>query len=205
MLQNIPIFSNDNLGSVYSLRVARVQDIAAIPDPVDGIVAENITFLGGSGFFSWYFTSETGQVRIRNRQSQEGPRITSELSGFIPRRDAQLQQLMDYCRNHHFVLLIRQGDGKDHLFGSLEQPLRFEVDFETGQNPSSRPGYAFRFFTEGVDVLNRYSGSVTIPGAGQNPAIVRWDDGELIATLNPGETLEVSSGFSHDFNLISAT
>lgn len=194
-LNSITRFSSaDNLGGILSIQVARAADIENIPDPVDGIVYGDIDFFPGKGFVSWDCTSESGSAESKSRQSREGSTKGNTLPFVIPKGRASLQNMFDQAEEDEFVVLFKDANGKQRIFGTKETPVRFRYDHTSGEAHSDLNRYSCEFYYTGPGNMFDYNGAIASPPAGAAPAVVRFN-GTAIAVLQPGEELDIISDF----------
>jgi len=184
-----------NIGGVLDIKVARTADIISIPTPVNGVVYGNISFVSGRGWTTWIVTHETASFTAGEGDSDEGPLKSNSLPFVIPRDDATLRDMLTRAERDEFVILYKDGNGNQKLFGSLDNPVYFLYSQETGGAIASRNGYRCRFYADGPDNSFFYNGTVSMAPAGAAPALVVRGDGTVIAQLQPGEVLTLNSPF----------
>jgi len=202
-LQNISSLSGlTNIGGLIELQIARVGDIDSIPDPVDGAIFGDIVFQPERGFVIWIVTQESPKMVSRSRNSQEGAFKDNQLTFIIPKDESVTRRMLELAEQDSFIVLFKDSNNKQKIFGTLESPVYFNFDHESGDGRGSRNQYSCSFVSDGPDNSFFYDGSIQIAPGGPLPAIVRWTDGTLIAVLQPGQTLLVDSDFEHDFEVI---
>jgi len=202
-LGNIARFSRSgNLGGIVTLKVARAEDVLSIPEPVGGVIPGDITFLAGRGFATWSATLETKSLRSTARSSREGTIKSNQLSFLLPKDRSSIKTQLDNCESDEFIVLYRDGNGNQILFGRKESPVRFQYDYNSGDAFASFNNYSCTFFYDGPDNRFFYAGSADAQPPGTAPSIVQYTTGDIIATLSPSDELVVTSDFEHSFTLI---
>lgn len=204
-LQNIERFTNDgNIGGLLQLRLIRKDDVDFIPEPADGVIFGDIVPKAGRAFVSWNVTFESAGSESQNRISREGASKENSIRFLIPKDRASMKSQLDAAVDDEFIVIVIDGNGTAKVFGSLDMPMRFAYDHSSGEAISNRNSYTCRFYFEnGPDNSFHYNGSLSAPPAGSPPAIVRYN-GVVIASLAPGETLNITSDFGFtDFYISS--
>lgn len=200
-LQNIAAFSSDNLGSLLEIRVARRADVQSIPAPSYGVVYGDIVLKPGKSWAQWSVTRNTPRHRSAFQASMEGDFESASLSFTIPRDRAAIRPMLQMAQDDDHIVLYRDANSEWKLYGSLSDPVRFRFSHDTGSAPVQRNAYACEFYSEGSANTWFYNGEVSAPPSGTPPAIVRFSNGQIVAALQPGETLIITSGFSVGFRL----
>jgi len=204
-LQSITRSNGDNLGGILSIRVARVADIVSIPDDSGGVIYGNITFTEGKGWVTWEVTFESPNINSGNRVSREGFASINGLPLRIPTDKPGTRPMLLRAAEDELILLFTDGNGNTKVFGTLQQPVRFRFNHDTGKAIADGNFYEGQFYYEGPDNIFFYDGSVSEAPSGPAPGVLKWklagqDDSEAItiATFQPGETKIIESDF--DFN-----
>lgn len=197
--------AQDNLGGLVKIQVIRKDDVVSIPDPVDGIIYGDIEFQEGAGFVTWDVTLETSKISTDDHSGKEGSSKTNRLPFSVPKNRADIRSMFLKAEDDEFIVLFKDAStGKTRIFGQLEAPVRFRFNHDSGDTFSSGNRYQGEFFYTGPDNIYEYDGTIPAAPPGAAPAIVKWADGTVIATLYPGDILIVDSEFAHEFQLIQA-
>lgn len=189
------------MGGLLSIQVARTADIESIPEPVNGIVYGTIVFKPEKGFVTWLVTDESANADSDNRASREGSVKLNRLPFSIPKGNAAMRDMLEQASDDEFIILYKDANGKQWLFGLLYAPVEFEYSYNSGTARADKNAYTCRFFYDGPDNYFEYNGALAIAPAGPAPAIVIVN-GEVIATLSPGETLSLDSDFDFTFQVL---
>lgn len=201
-LRAIKRFSGaDNIGGIIQLQVARAADVVSIPHPVAGVIAGDITFQLGRGFVTWDCILETGKIKSASRSSREGAIKSNSLEFLVPKDRQSIKYQLDLAEEDELIVVYKDSNGTQFLFGTKENPVRFEYDHESGAGFSNLNNYGCRFFYDGPDNRYFYDGAIATPTPGTGTSTVQFASGELIALLNPSDELIVSSDFDHTFTL----
>lgn len=195
-LQNISRFTTaDNLGGIIEIKVARKAEVTLIGAPVAGIVYGNIDFLPDTGFVTWAVTHDTPGADSNSRQSREGTSKNNRLKFSVPKYRPDIEDMFEQATDDEFIVLFTDANGKQKLFGLLESPVKFRFNHSTGNNTSGKNGYEGEFYYEGPQNMFEYNGDIPAAPAGPLPAVVSFN-GVAIASLAPGETLNITSEYS---------
>lgn len=189
------------MGGIVDIQVARKHDVLTIPDPVEGVVYGDITFKPGTGFVQWQVTQQSAGIRSNSRTTREGPSKSNQLPLRIPKDRALVRRMLDLAENDEFIVLFKYPTSKLKLFGLLDAPVRFEYDHDGGTNFADGNFYNARFYFEGPDNTYFYEGAIATPPPGASPAVVRVN-GEVVASLLPGESINFDTDFDFDFEIV---
>lgn len=200
-LKNISRLSAaDNLGGVLTIQVARRADVQNIPDPVDGVVYGDIDFLPGKGFVTWEVTLETASADSAGRTSREGSSRSNKLPFVVPKDRADLRAMLEAASEDEFIVLFTSANGVQKLFGLPYAPVQFRFSATSGAKVSDLNHYSCEFFYDGPENMFEYDGTVSMAPEGPAPALV-YSNGELIASLSPGQVLNIDTDFDFDFEI----
>jgi hypothetical protein len=192
-LQSISRNTVDNLGGIFSIKVARKAHVVSIPTPVDGVIYGDILFLEGTGFVHWDVIHETASAASEGKTSREGFSKNNKLPFQVSRGRANVKKIFDQAVEDEFIILYTE-NGKQKLFGQLDAPVRFSYSHKTGEAVSDSNRYECLFYYEGPDNIFEYNGEVELSPGGAVPALVKHN-GNVIASLLPGEILNIISDF----------
>jgi hypothetical protein len=203
-LQSITRFTNDNLGGILELRIARSADIDLIPDPVDGVVFGDIEFKPGKTWVIWQAIPESSSATSLSRPSREGSTKTNRLPFLIAKDRASVRTILELAEDEELIVLFKDGNGTQKLFGLLEYPVKLQFDHNSGALHSELNHYKCEFYFDGPDNIFEYNGEVSSAPTGTPPAVVMYN-GSPIASLSPGEVLNIESDFGFtDFYITSS-
>ncbi len=191
-----------NFGGVLEVQIARAADVLEWPELKGDTWYGNIEFKAGAGFVKWYTTANENVFRYRSRTTIEGTLYKGAFKVVVPSDRKEIEEMLHLASDDELIILYKNANGLIKIFGSPTFPVQLQVSHSTKRGFGSRNQYECSFYYDGP--LNNffYDGSVqTAPGTA--PAIVRWADGTMISSLQPGQVLEVDSNFTHDFEIIS--
>ncbi len=200
-LSNISRFSNqDNLAGLTTIQVIRKADLTAIPAPVEGVIYGALSYAPGAGFVTWQCKLETPRITTEDQPGREGNPKRNTLRLTIPKDRSDLRHLFSLMVKDEFVVIFKE-NGKNKIFGQLHAPVRFTWNHDSGASYDQLNAYECQFYYTGPDNLYFYDSEATA-SAGPNPAIVRFN-GVTIASLQPGEILDIESDYSYNEYFIS--
>lgn len=204
-LQSIKRLSTtDNLGGIVSLQLARAADVESIPDPVNGIIYGQVVFKAGAAWITWEVSMESANVNSQSRQSIHGHFKNNRLPFTIPKDRAGLKHQFELASEDEFIVTYVDSNGTRKLLGSLDAPVRFAFNHDTGSRFADRNAYECSFFFEGPDNISEYTGTVDPAPAGPAPVIIKVN-GVVIASLAPGEIIDFDTPFDFTFQIIGTT
>lgn len=191
----------DNIGGILSLQIARKADIETIPEPVDGVVYGDIDFFPGKGWTIWDVTLESGSANSTGRATREGSSRGNKIPFTVPKGRAFLQAMFEAASEDEFIVLFTDANGTQRIFGLLYAPVQFRFDYTSGGQVADLNHYACEFYYDGPENMFEYDGTVALAPAGAAPALV-YSNGVLIASLTPGQVLNLDSDFDFSFEII---
>lgn len=184
----------DNTGGLIQLKVCRKADIVSIPAPVGGEIFGNIVLNDGAAFLQWDVTLSTSRLQRPTTITTEGATKKPTLNFSIPKDRSDLIDMFNLMEEDEFIVLFTE-NGRQKIFGLLEKPVRFTANHDTGADIGDKNAYSCQFYYSGPNNIFYYSGTGGVAPAGPAPAIVKFN-GEAIASLAPGETLNIDSDYS---------
>jgi hypothetical protein len=197
-LKNIVQQSGGNrMGGVLTLQVARKAEVEKIPAPVNGVVYGTIQLRPGAQLCRWTVGYQSAGITTQLKTTREGPTKESELEFFIPNDPDEIRSMLETASLDEFIVLFQYPNSVQKIFGHLQAPVRFSFDHNSGTNTADRHGYICRFFYNGPDNSFFYRGDLPAAPVGPAPVIVKFN-GVAIASLAPGETLNITSDYSFD-------
>lgn len=195
-LKNITRFSGaDNPGGLTQLQVIRKADVVAIPSPSGNTIYGSITFGAGQGVYTFDVTLESPRIQSKEKTGREGASKTKTLPFSIPKDRDDIRFMLQQMENDEFIVLLKDGTGRQKIFGQLHAPVLFSFNHDSGAKIADSNNYACQFYYTGPDNEFFYNGTLTAAPAGPAPAIVKFN-GVAIASLAPGETLNINSNYS---------
>lgn len=200
-LQNIDAITGDNLGSLLDLRVARVADVESIPAPSNGVIYGDIALKSGKGWASWRVTRNTPRHRTTPRNAMEGEYESASLEFTMAQDRPFVRNMLRQSQGDEHIVLYKDANGKWKVFGSISEPVRFRYSHDSGSAIAQRNAYSCEFYADGASNSWFYNGEIAVAPAGALPAIVRKGDGTILASLQPGQTFVITSGFSFGFRI----
>ena len=187
-------------GIIGSLYVARKADVLSIAAPVNGVIYGDVLFAPGKSWVNWRVTLASGSAANETRQNNEGAIKNNRLPFSVPRYDAAIHAMFNACTEDEFIILYRESNGKQKLFGLPEAPVRFTFTHNTGREFANRNEFTCEFFYAGPDNVFEYNGAVAAAPVGVAPAVVKFGSSQAaavaIASLAPGDTLIIISDYS---------
>lgn len=189
------------------MQIARKADIATMQEPSNGTIYGNITFNAGAGWVPWEVTL-TPRLSSTDQLTREGLNMGKSVDFIIAKDRPGLRHMLQLMERDEFILLIKDGSGRNKIVGQLHAPMRFSFRHDTGQL-GDRNQYQCRFYFTGPDNEYFYNGTVAEPPVGPPPCLVKWkypgqtdEQAALVAVLTPGTTMIITSEFGYqDFHI----
>ncbi len=183
-----------NLSGITRLQVARKSHVSTFPDPTGRTLYGTITFLPDTGFVNWDVTLETPRNRSQDQPTREGASKRKTIAFTIPKDREDLRTMLELAERDEFIVVLIDGNGKQKIVGTPWAPLLFSFAHDSGGAFNELNGYQCQFYYDGPDNEYFYPGTATPAPAGPSPALVRFN-GTVIASLQPGEILDITSDY----------
>jgi len=200
-MKNISRLGGDNLGGLIELKVAPASSISKIPDPVNGTVYGDVVFVAGFSWHTWQVQFNNLGITAKSKSSQEGNYRDYQLPFIIPGNNPEITRILRQAEQDQFIILVKDTENRQKIVGSLDAPLLFNCDFDSGRSARNLKGYECEFYSEAQEVDFFYEGGVAPPAGSVQPAMVLRGDGQVLAALQPGDIFYVTSGFSFGFRV----
>lgn len=182
------------LGGIVTIEVVRKAEVTSIPNPVNGVVGGPVVLNAGASWTRWIVNQQTALGKRDAASSKEGVSKTNRLSFFIPLDRDEVTAMLDLAENDEFILVCKYPDGTKKIWGTLETPMLFEYSHTTGAQFTDKNGNNCSFYYQGPNNVFFYDAENVI-AAGPQPVIVKFN-GVAIASLGPGQTLNILSDYS---------
>lgn len=153
-----------------------------------------MAFEPGGGFVQWDVTLDTGRILSQDSVTKEGNSKRNSLAFTIPKGRSSLREMFLRMEKDEFIVLFME-NGVLKQFGQLHSPVLFSFSHDSGQQIQDLNSFSGRFYYDGPDNVFDYEPDTAVPAAGPAPAVVKFN-GEVIASLQPGETLDILSDYS---------
>lgn len=202
-LQNLETICEDNLGSVIvNIQIARVDDIDTFPEIINHQITDPVIFKSGRGFLQWTVSQDSASFTSKDGNSEAGHTKKNTLPFLIPKDRQDVYSMLMKAQYDTFIIIYKDGNGVQRMMGTPDAPALFLFDFKTGKKLSSLNNYNAEFYTESPFNFNFYDTTATAQPGTSVPAIVKRGDGTVIATLQPGQVLILTSPYSIGYNIV---
>lgn len=182
------------LGGILTIDVVSKSQVESIPAPVNGIVGP-VVLKEGASFVRWNVTQQSAGLSGASNATREGKSKTNNLNFFIPLDREDLRPMLEIAEHDELIVIYSHPNGKRKIIGTLEAPVQFEFSHGTGTKWADRNGNNCSFYYKGPENTFFYSGDAPVITPGPAPAVVKFN-GTVIASLAPGETLDITSDYS---------
>jgi len=186
--------------------IARKADVLSIPPILGKSLVGDILFPEGSGFSRWVPTLGTANFKTTGKSAREGAYRSNILEFNFPLDKESLRLMLEQAEDDEFIVVYTLSNGVNKLFGTLEYPVKFQFNQDSGSEILSGIFNNCRFYYDGPDNTYFYAGAITEQTESEVGTVrVEFTDGTLIALLHPPETLVVASDFTHAFTHVPGT
>lgn len=135
----------DNLGGIFLFRVIPVDDVQSIPLLVDGKVCEPVILKTDKRWFDVYGTEGTMKYLEEPQTSEHGDFYKASITSFIPKGRSEVKAVLDEMKNKNFIIDIIDNNSFRRLVGTIAEPLKFSVGYDSGNKVTTSNGYSISF------------------------------------------------------------
>jgi hypothetical protein len=204
-LNSIPYLETENLSGLTLISLIRVPDVLQFPDSYNGIATSAIIFKEGKGWSAWAATYRTSSFSRRAQDTQEGVLTNQELPFIIPRYTPAITSMLRLAERDEFIILFKDANGQEYLWGNPQKPVRFLFDQSTGSG-SGRNQYECKFYSESSENILAYPvtfGTVPADPNACRPVVIRRGSstGPVLAVAAAGSTVIITSPYSFGYEL----
>ena len=199
---NFPVGTTDNFGGVDRFWFT--------PESAVDFVDEfgQVVLKGAAVWYLGKATKYTLDFNCPAKEKRGGTLYEPRLTGLISRVTPELKKVLRQMNGNRFILIYKDKNGYLFQVGGPEQALIFEFDEFTGDNPSSKNGVRFSFKgTVRQEPVHNIREIVSGPGNNEstNPdalPVTIQINGSTVATAAPGQTVNITSDFTIEFELV---
>lgn len=158
-MQNFPVLSGTpNSGGMVSFKYALLETVNDVPDPViqTKIVDLPITFHSGGSWFTGYCTQNTAGYKEDCIDSSNGTSYKCSFRFFVPQYHPEIVGLLERMNRKRFIVLVRDGNNQEVLFGNKTVAPRFIADLDTTTLFAGRKGHACSFYCDSTTKMPFY-------------------------------------------------
>ena len=184
--------------------------------PVEGVKGEDINglvvLLAGYNFFEGECTRYSSIFNDNSVMDPNGPLISPEFLGVIPKIDSIKKQTLDSMDGRRFVLLFQDKMGAFWQCGGHQQGLKFSREKTTGEGVEGRNSAIIRFTAsrmrkkilpynkELILIPVADAGGEVTPPATVQPGFVRIN-GFVVGEVLPGQFYDITSPYTLNYQL----
>ncbi|MCA8831949.1 hypothetical protein [Hymenobacter pini] len=184
-----------------------VEDLLADPVMNGSVITKSLALRPGAAWLPLRVTQATIKFDEAPKQLKGATAYTTKVSA-LRALGADELAVVETMDNRRCLVMLREASGRLRLVGSRESFLTFRAGSE-GSNPSSRAGLDLTFSGELMQRAQYYQGAFPVDtdtgavdaapgagaGAGGGTVEIRNRKGVLIARVEAGKTVTISSGF----------
>lgn len=205
-LSSIDAFANENFPGLLPILVARKVDIESYPLQREGVAISPLVFKPGKDFVEWVSSYDSSSFASRSQRSQEGTSRNQEVPFVLP-KNSLTEVMLNKAERDDFIVLLQDRNGFRYLFGSIDKPVSFSYDKNSGST-GSRNQYDCLFFSETYNNVLIYPHvfGVETDFSQSPPVIVRRGsaEGPVLVVAPAGSTVVITSPYSFGFQLIQS-
>ncbi len=207
MLPNLSYeLCGSHLGGLSQLFVIPADQVLSVPEHQEYLLGADIVLEEGTSMSQLEFPEDAADFKEDSAENDHGLLYKSKLEVFMPKDTPQMAQWTNALGKIKFcVLLYCDNNGFWKVVGSPEFPLTISSSFESGKSGANKSGTTFLFSGESLDKAFFYYGMEIgdqEPNNSGAPVTIVDGKGKILATVQPGGTFQIKSGFSYGFRII---
>jgi hypothetical protein len=140
----------NNLGGILRFRFIPVADVQSFPLPINGMITEPLTIKTGKQWYCGYSTLEKTRYTEPDDSTNGGVVFKKTFAGFYPKDQEEMSVLFNSMRHDRFLIDYTDSNKIRKLVGTLQEPLQFSSNLNTGEKLVDLAGHSFRFFGDGT-------------------------------------------------------
>jgi hypothetical protein len=152
----------DNVGGIIKLWYIPMSDVSYITRPIHGY--GGIYLKTAKVWLEFYFTPGSGSFSLDFNSAAKGNIFETKIKGSFPKQhqghDYSIRQMI----GQPFVCKVLDANGVYRLAGTLDCPMKFAFDLDTGKKTEDRNSYEYIFSGK-----SKYS-PYFITASGESPA-----------------------------------
>ncbi len=192
------------LGGINTLSIIPVGSVIAIPDPVYQVIEDPMELANGTSLTNLFFPEGAGEFTEAQGESEHGEFYKQKLTVFVPKDTPSKSDLFSKLGQiGHCIAVYVDNNGLQKVVGSVEYPLKFSSELETGKAAGNKNGHTLTFSGESTHkaffYLAKESGNSGGSGA---PVTIKRGDGSVVTLVQSGQTFVISSPFDWGFEII---
>ncbi len=139
----------DNSGGVRQVLFALIEEIDVMPEEVDGIIADAITFLSG-GFSMLYSTTDKGAFTETENPSPNGSTYLPKITAFVPKDQPEILASVELMAGRRFVVVAEDNNDMMRVAGRPEdgRGMQVKIDRNVVNDWSGTNGTLITFYGE---------------------------------------------------------
>lgn len=136
-------------GSYDTLWVMPVKNVLSIPSSDDGSelpLGNSVALKSGTKSATYKFNVNTVRLKEPGAYNADGPYFEQELTAFRSYISAPHMEQVRRLKTGHYIIQHKDANGRVRVIGTLDQPLRYEGEADTGRSGRERNGVSWRFY-----------------------------------------------------------
>ncbi|MDJ1468177.1 hypothetical protein [Xanthocytophaga flava] len=147
-LNDIPLDCGHNLGGIHYLRINPVYNVKSIPGSVAHVIQQPIQLYDPQHYADiWFVTGGFTEVMT---DEANGEYFKQAIQVYVPKDAPDLAFAIQELTGVRCICQYVDGNKNAKLVGSLEAPLTFSSELDTGSDFSDKNGYKLSFKTDSI-------------------------------------------------------
>lgn len=155
-------------GGIDLVKVIPVDQVISIPKARGHVVETPIVLKTGARWYDLWFSPGSGNFKEPMGDDVQGEYVKPVVSLFSPRETPTVAYFAARLQGVRCLVVFQDGNRLSRIVGSLEYPLSFKHEFDSGASANSRSGSTFTFSGEQPEKSYFYL-AVEMPTTGSAP------------------------------------
>ena len=152
----------DNVPGIQYAWLADVDFLDSLPEPSQLLIASDVTFLSGGGWYPIAFIKQSGLLRVDQLEDRRGISYNVSISGDIAKDSSAIAQSLEYIKNRKLVILIQDKNQQYRLVGTEEYYLLQQNNFDSGASGGENNRTAISFTGFLLEPPPFYTGAISL-------------------------------------------
>lgn len=136
--------------------LATTDQIASIPDAVDGVVSDPITMNDTQVFEEVHFSKFNGELSAEPEGDADGLMLPWRATGLIPHMAGATSAKLQNMQGGDFIFIVIDRNDKKWIVGDMDEAASFQVGAQT----NDKNGYPFTIMWDTGKFCLEYTGDV---------------------------------------------
>lgn len=128
----------DNMGGLIKIWAVPASDFL--------MNGTDVSFSSQDNIYEMYCSPDSMDFTENSEITPAGTHYNTTINGFIPQDNVALEEALAYIQPRKWVVIFMDGNENYKLAGSAFEPLRVNIELNTGKETANRAGCEIQFY-----------------------------------------------------------